>query len=114
MKACGKRKSRLISLNTRKLIQRKQIKIQANLIMQPATEISGLKLNWYKEVDFATAFGIYKLYDDFIIHGKNYIIYAMNCSTVSKRIYLQQIINNFIKYFYYLNKSLTVNLIRFL
>lgn len=31
------------------------------------------QLNWYKEVDFATAFGIYKLNDDFIIHGELYI-----------------------------------------
>ena len=32
-----------------------------------------LNLNWYKEVDFATAFGIYKMNDDFIIHGELYI-----------------------------------------
>lgn len=31
------------------------------------------QLNWYKEVDFATAFGIYKLNEDFIIHGELYI-----------------------------------------
>lgn len=30
----------------------------------------GLQLNWYKEVDFATAFGIYKMNEDFIIHGE--------------------------------------------
>ncbi|MBO4641064.1 MAG: hypothetical protein J5710_15055 [Treponema sp.] len=35
--------------------------------------INGLKLNWYKEVDFATAFEIYKMHDDFIIHGELYI-----------------------------------------
>ena len=29
-----------------------------------------LELNWYKEVDFATAFGIYKMNEDFIIHGE--------------------------------------------
>ena len=36
-------------------------------------ELSELKLNWYKEVDFATAFEIYKMNDDFIIHGELYI-----------------------------------------
>ena len=29
-----------------------------------------LELNWFKEVDFATAFGIYKMNEDFIIHGE--------------------------------------------
>ena len=32
-----------------------------------------LELNWFKEVDFATAFGIYKMNEDFIIHGELYI-----------------------------------------
>lgn len=36
-------------------------------------EINGLKLNWYTEVDFATAFEIYKMNDSFIIHGELYI-----------------------------------------
>jgi len=32
-----------------------------------------LEINWFKEVDFATAFGIYKMNEDFIIHGELYI-----------------------------------------
>ena len=32
--------------------------------------LTDLDLNWFKEVDFATAFGIYKMNEDFIVHGE--------------------------------------------
>lgn len=35
--------------------------------------LMNLQLNWCKEVDFATAFGIYNMNEDFIIHGELYI-----------------------------------------